>query len=69
MNTKEELAKLILDHPALDALREQIQNNIFQKFRTATMVEREILSAIMDCEHLLFRELKVLSNENKKVNG
>lgn len=59
-----DLATHILNHHALDAVRDRIQLNLFQRFRRGTEEERKIIADIMDAEGLFFKELQVIVDEH-----
>jgi len=59
----EHFAKFVMTHEALPVLRERVQKELFNRFRTASPVERDVINAIIDNESLFFNELtKVLNS-------
>jgi hypothetical protein len=62
-----ELARIILEHPEIDNLRERIHHRMFNKFRTASPDEREVINYIMDNEKLFFGELKAIAAMNENI--
>ena len=58
----ESLAAFVINHEALPVLRERVQKVLFDRFRTASPEQREVINAIMDNETLFFDELKKVLN-------
>ena len=58
-----DLANQILNHHALETVRDRIQLNLFNRFRRGTEAERKIIADIMDAEGLFFKELQVISDD------
>ena len=61
-----DFATIVLGHPAAAGVRERVQRRLFEKFRTATPVERDVINAIMDNESLFWRELEALKAETQE---
>ena len=47
-----------MEHEALPLVRERVQKTLFDRFRTSSPEQREVINAIMDNETLFFDELK-----------
>jgi hypothetical protein len=56
-------AKFVMTHEAMPIFRERVQKGLFDRFRTATAPEREVINAIMDNETLFFDEVKKVMTE------
>ena len=59
----ESFAKILLEHDALDAVRERIRMRLFSRFCSSTKEEREIVNDLMAAEKLFFTELKTILGE------
>ena len=59
----EQFAKTILEHDAVEAVRERIRMRLFNRFCTATPEEREVVNDLMAAENLFFAELKTILGE------
>jgi len=62
-----DFATLVINHHALDTVRDRIQLNLFQRFRRGTEEERNIIADIMDAEGLFFKELQVIADDAKQL--
>lgn len=69
VDAKLDLAKTLLNHSALPAVREDVQRRLFNKFRTATPSEREVINYILDNEALFFKELSALVAQYENIGG
>jgi hypothetical protein len=67
LQSKRDFAKMVLNHPAFEDIREDVEFKIFQRFRSATVAEREILNCILDNGSLFFKELKALVAQEQDI--
>lgn len=65
---KVDFANMVLNHPALDAVREEVQFKLFNKFRTASPDEREQINHIMDNEALFFNQLEAIRDDARMIS-
>ena len=59
----EQFAKIILEHDAVEAVRERVRMRLFNRFCAATPEEREVVNDLMAAEKLFFTELKTILGE------
>ena len=59
----ESFAKQLLEHDALEAVRERVRMRLFNRFCTSNAEEREIVNDLMAAENLFFSELKSILGE------
>ena len=59
----ENFAKTLLEHDALDAVRERVRMRLFNRFCSGNPAEREVINDIMAAENLFFTELKTILGE------
>ena len=66
---KQELAfaKLVLDHPALEAIQTRVAQQMLQRFRRGTKEEREIINAMLDNDVAFLSVLKAIVAENADI--
>ena len=65
----QDYARVVLNHDAMEEVRERVQKKLFDKFRVARPEEREVINAIMDNESLFFTELRTVLGEAEKANS
>ena len=59
----EQFAKLMLEHDAVEAVRERIRMRLFDRFCRSNAEEREVVNDLMAAENLFFTELKTILGE------
>ena len=59
---QEDFAKMVVDHPEFKEVMTRVDMRLFNKFRTATPQEREIINAIMDSGLMFVRELRAIAD-------
>ena len=57
---KQDYARQVLEHPAHEAVREEVELKLFRKFRMSSPEEREVINNIMDNMELFFQQLQVI---------
>ena len=66
---KQELsfAKLILEHPALEAIQDRVAQQMLQRFRRGSKEEREMINAMLDNDVAFLSVLKTIVAENTNI--
>ncbi len=65
----EDLAKYVMEHPALEEIQRRIAEKMLKKFRTGNAEMREQINAIMDADVAFLSELRAILAENQEVDN
>ena len=69
IQSQRDLAKTIINHPALDSVVERINKRMFNRFIAANDEERKVISDIITSMNLFLKEIRSIDVEGEDLEN